>query len=54
VGNPANVQSFKGLLSTLKFYQEYDQMDHASFTIGKNMGFLTDVVAQLKALTSVE
>lgn len=46
--DPKDVDSFKGQLSTLKFWKEYDNMDHSSFTIGKNMAFMNDVYTLIR------
>ena len=47
--DPTDVLTFKPRLSTLAVYKEYDQMDHMSFAIGKNMGFMADVIQLLKS-----
>jgi hypothetical protein len=48
LANPTDCGIIKGKLRTLDFYREYDQMDHYSFQIGKDMGFVQDVISLIK------
>lgn len=46
--DPKDVNTFKSNLSTLKFWKEYNNMDHFSFGIGKDMGYTKDLIQLLK------
>jgi len=47
LADPVDTRNLRSSLNTVSFYQEYDQMDHGSFLIGKNMDYFSDVIAQL-------
>ena len=49
LADPTDCRNVKAEVPTLSFYKEYNGMDHSSFGIGKDMGFMNDVIAQLKA-----
>ena len=54
LADPTDTRLVKAKLSTLSFYREYDNMDHSSFNIGKDMRFMDDVKAQLEQVTAVD
>ena len=54
LADPTDTRLVKAKLSTLSFYREYDNMDHSSFNIGKDMRFMDDVKAQLEKVTAVD
>ena len=52
LANPIDTRIVKKKLKTLNFYKEYDNMDHCSFNIGKDMHFFDDVLVQLKKVVT--
>jgi len=48
--DPTDVHLFKDWIPTLKFYKEYNNQDHYSFTTGKVMPHVTDAITFLKQL----
>ena len=51
LADPVDTRLTRDKLSTLSFYKEYNNMDHSSFGIGKDMSFMSDVISQIKAVT---
>jgi len=45
LADPTDTQIVKNEIPTLAFYKEYNNMDHGSFGIGLDMGFMQDVIA---------
>lgn len=49
LADPVDTNNEKARIKTLAFYKEYDNMDHYSFSIGKNMGFVSDVISLINS-----
>jgi len=54
LADPVDTRLTKAKIGTLQFYKEYNNMDHSSFGIGKDMGFMNDVLAQIKKVSTAE
>ena len=52
LADPTDTKLVKKKCETLSFYKEYNNMDHSSFNIGKDMSWINDVIAQLKKVTA--
>lgn len=45
VSNPVDARILQQSIgNAVKYYAELDEMDHSSFTIGKDMGYLSQVL----------
>ena len=49
VANPIDTRWAKKKVNTTLFYEEIDNFDHGSFTIGRNMSYLKDVLVLLNS-----
>lgn len=49
LGSPTDTRIVNSQIPNVKWYKEYESMDHYSFQIGLNMSYLADVIAFLKS-----
>lgn len=47
MADPEDVAILKGELQKVVAYHEYENMDHFSFVVGKEMGYVDDVITTL-------
>ena len=47
LADPTDTRLVRDDLENVVFYREYEAMDHSSFSIGKNMDYVKDVIDQL-------